>query len=188
MANVLFISETFLKQNTQVSDNVDVKYIRESILWAQDTEIQTVLGSTLYNYFKTELAIDNTGGTLPAAYSTLLDDYIQVTLKHYVTAECLAMAHYKITNKGLQIQDSEQSAPASTSSVNFLVEKETNKAEWYKQRLINYLCEYSSSFTEYTNPDDGVDVIHPDRNNFRTTIYLGGSVSPKSLREKYRDV
>ena len=44
MANVLFISETFLKQNTQVSDNVDVKYIRESILWAQDTEIQPVLG------------------------------------------------------------------------------------------------------------------------------------------------
>ena len=56
MANVLFISETFLKQNTQVSDNVDVKYIRESILWAQDTEIQPVLGTTLYNKLKTDIA------------------------------------------------------------------------------------------------------------------------------------
>ena len=184
MANVLFISETFLKQNTQVSDNVDVKYIRESILWAQDTEIQTVLGSTLYNRLKDDI----TNSTLAGVYQTLVDDYIQVCLKHYVTAECLAMAHYKITNKGLQIQDSEQSSPASTSSVNFLVEKETNKAEWYKQRLINYLCENSSSFSEYTNPDDGVDVIHPNRNNFKTTIYLGGSVSPQSLRDKYRDV
>ena len=184
MANVLFISETFLKQNTQVSDNVDVKYIRESILWAQDTEIQTVLGSTLYNKIKDEID----ASTLAGVYKTLVDDYIQVTLKHYVTAECLAMAHYKITNKGLQIQDSEQSSPASTSGVNFLVEKEINKVDWYKQRLINYLCENSSSYPEYTNPDDGVDVIHPSRNNFRTTIYLGGSSSPQSLREKYRDV
>jgi len=184
MANVLFISETFLKQNTQVSDNVDVKYIRESILWSQDTEIQRVLGSTLYNYIKTQIA----ASTLSGVYQTLVDDYIQVTLKHYVTAECIAMAHYKITNKGLQIQDSEQSSPSSTSGVNFLVEKETNKGDWYRQRLIDYLCENSSSYPEYLNPDNGVDVIHPSNNNFRTTIYLGGSTSAKSLQEKYRDV
>lgn len=182
--SVLFISETFLKQNTQVSDNVDVKYIREAILWAQDSEIQTVLGTTLYN----KIQDDITAGTLAGVYKTLVDDYIQVCLKHYVTAECMPMAHYKITNKGLQIQDSEQSSPASTSGVNFLVEKETNKAEWYKQRLINYLCEYSSSYPEYENPNSGLDTIQPSRNNFSTSIYLGGSVSPESLREKYRDV
>lgn len=182
--SVLFISETFLKQNTQVSDNVDVKYIREAILWAQDSEIQTVLGTTLYN----KIQDDITAGTLAGVYKTLVDDYIQVCLKHYVTAECMPMAHYKITNKGLQIQDSEQSSPASTSGVNFLVEKETNKAEWYKQRLINYLCEYSSSYPEYENPNSGLDTIQPSRNNFSTSIYLGGSQSPESLREKYRDV
>jgi hypothetical protein len=184
MANVLFISETFLKQNTQVSDNVDVKYIREAILWAQDSEIQTVLGTTLYNKIKTDIAASNLAGV----YLTLLEDYIQICLKHYVTAECLAMAHYKVTNKGLQIQDSEQSAPASTSGVNFLVEKEKNKAEWYKQRLIDYLCEYTSSYPEYENPDSGVDTIQPNRNNFSTTIYLGGMSYPETLREKYRDV
>jgi hypothetical protein len=184
MANVLFISETFLKQNTQVSDNVDVKYIRESILWAQDTEIQPVLGTTLYNKIKTDIAAN----TLAGVYLALLTDYIQVTLKHYVTAECLAMAHYKVTNKGLQIQDSEQSAPASTSGVNFLVEKETNKGDWYKQRLINYLCEYSSTFPEYENPDSGLDTIQPSNNNYRTSIYLGGTSFPETLREKYRDV
>lgn len=184
MATALFISETFLKQNTQVSDNVDVKYIRESILWCQDTEIQPTLGSTLYNKIITEII----AGTLTGVYQTLLEDYIQVCLKHYVTAECLAMAHYKVTNKGVQIQDSEQSSPASTSGVNFLVEKEKNKGDWYRQRLINYLCENSSSYPEYENPDDGVDVIHPDRNNYRTSIYLGGNDLATSLQEKYRDV
>lgn len=184
MANVLFISETFLKQNTQVSDNVDVKYIRESILWCQDSEIQPTLGSTLYNKIKTE--IENS--TLTGVYKTLVDDYIQITLKHYVTAECLRMAHYKITNKGLQIQDSEQSSPASTSGVDRLVENEKNKGDWYRQRLIDYLCENSSDYPEYENPDSGVDVIQPTRNNYRTSIYLGGTRLADSLRAKYRDL
>ena len=98
------------------------------------------------------------------------------------------MATYKITNKGLQIQDSEQSSPASTSNINFLVEKEINKADWYRQRLIDYLCENSSSYPEYQNPDDGVDVIHPSDRNYRTSIYLGVNESNESLQERYRDV
>jgi hypothetical protein len=184
MSAVLFISENFLKDNTQVSKNVDVKYIREAILWSQDSEIQNVLGSTLYDKIKSDIS----GSTLSGVYKTLVDDYVQICLKHYVVAECLPMAHYKITNKGLQIQDSEQSAPASTSNVDRLVEKENNKAAWYRQRMIDFLCENSSDYPEYESPDDGVDVIHPTRDNFRTSIYLGGDHTAQSLQEKYRDV
>ena len=184
MANVLFISESFLKENTQVSDNVDVKYIRESILWSQDSQIQVILGTTLYNKLKDDIEASSLAGV----YKTLVDDYIQVCLKHYVTAECLKMAHYKITNKGLQIQDSEQSQPASTSRLDNIVESEINKGDWYRQRLIDFLCENSSDYPEYENPDSGVDTIQPTRDNYRTSIYLGGNYSPESLREKYRDV
>jgi len=184
MATVLFISETFLKDNTQVSNNVDVKYIREAILWVQDSEIQNVLGSTLYDKLKDDI----NGSTLAGVYKTLVDDYVQICLKHYTVAECLPMAHYKITNKGLQIQDSEQSNPASTSSVDRLVEKENNKAAWYRQRMIDFLCENSSDYSEYESPDDGVDVIHPTRDNFKTSIFLGTNRGPQSLQDKYRDV
>lgn len=169
MATVLFISETFLKDNTQVSKNVDVKYIREAILWSQDSDIQPILGSTLYNKIKDEIE----AATITGVYKALLDDFIQVCLKHYVIAECMPMAHYKITNKGLQIQDSEQSQPASKGNVDFLVEKETNKAEWYRQRLIDYLCENSSDFPEYETPGTGQDVIRPTSENYSTTFYLG---------------
>ena len=184
MADILFISQSFLKENTQVSDNVDVKYIRESILWSQDSQIQPILGTTLYNRLKDDIQ----NSTLAGVYQTLVDDYIQVCLKHYVTAECLQMAHYKITNKGLQIQDSEQSQPASSTRLDKLVEKEQNKGDWYRQRLIDYLCEYTSNYPEYENPDSGVDTIQPTRDNYRTTIYLGGISRQMTLREKYRDV
>jgi len=184
MADILFISQSFLKENTQVSDNVDVKYIRESILWSQDSQIQPILGTTLYRKLQTDIQ----ASSLTGVYKTLVDDYIQVCLKHYVTAECLQMAHYKITNKGLQIQDSEQSQPASSTRLDKLVEKEQNKGDWYRQRLIDYLCEYTSLYPEYENPDSGVDMIQPTRDNYRTTIYLGGISRPMTLREKYRDV
>ncbi len=169
MANVLFISETYLKDNTQVSKNVDVNYIREAILWVQDSEIQIALGSTLYDKVKDDIE----ASTLTGDYQTLVNDYIQVCLKHYALAECIPMAHYKITNKGAQVQDSEQSQPASDRIVDKLVEDERNKAAFYRQRMIDYLCENSSLYTEYENPGSGSDVIHPSKDNFQTSFYLG---------------
>jgi hypothetical protein len=183
MATVLFISEDFLKDNTQVSKNVDVKYIREAILWAQDSEIQTVLGTTFYE----ELKADVIGNTLAGVNKALMDDYILPCLKHFVTSECVAMAHYKITNKGVQVQNSEQSQPAFRSEVDFLIEKEKNKGQWYKQRLIDYLCEFEVQFPSYANPDSGVHIIQPSRNAFTTSIFLGKVNRPKTLQQKYRD-
>ena len=116
-----------------------------------------------------------------------MDDYILPCLKHYVTAECVAMAHYKITNKGLQIQNSEQSQPAFKSEVDFLIEKEKNKAQFYQQRLINYLCEFEVQFPSYANPDSGVHIIQPSRNAYTTSFYLGRSMKPTTLQQKYRD-
>jgi hypothetical protein len=62
MATALFISEDFLKDNTQVSKNVDVKYIREAILWAQDSEIQTVLGTSFYEELKSDVIATRSQG------------------------------------------------------------------------------------------------------------------------------
>lgn len=183
MATALFISEDFLKDNTQVSKNVDIKYIREAILWAQDSEIQTVVGTTYYNALIAYII----AGTLAGVDKSLMDDYIQPCLKHYVTAECIRMAHYKITNKGLQIQNSEQSNPAFKSDVDYICEMEQNKAQWYKQRLVNYLCENGTLFPDYLNPASGVDVIQPSNNAFKSSIFLGRTRTVRSLQQKYRD-
>jgi hypothetical protein len=183
MATALFLSEDFLKENTQVSKNVDIKYIKEAILWAQDSEIQTVVGTTYYN----ALIADIIAGTLTGVDKALMDNYIQPCLKHYVTSECVRMAHYKITNKGLQIQNSEQSQPAFKSDVDYICESELNKAQWYKARLINYLCEYSSLFPDYANPASGTDIIQPSSNAFKSPIFLGRTQKIQSLQMKYLD-
>lgn len=179
----LFISTSKIKQDSLVSDNVDTKYIRSVILYVQDMEVETVLGSTLYDEIEAEII----AGSLSTANETLVNDHIQPMLIHYVTAEVVESAHYKITNKGTQIQDSEQSAPASRGEVHRYAEKFRNMAENYKQRLINFLCENETDYPSYQNTGTGLDVIQPDRNAFTSELFLGSPRRYRSLQEKYRD-
>lgn len=179
----LFISVSKVKEDTLVSENVDAKYIGSVIEYVQDKEVETVLGSTLFDEIETAIL----AGTLTGVNKTLVDDHVTPMLKHYVAAEVVETTHYKITNKGTQIQDSEQSSPAFRGDLNRYAEKFRNMAEMYKQRLINYLCENSSSYPSYENPDSGVDVIHPKRDAFKSELFLGNTTRWTSLQDKYRD-
>lgn len=179
----LFISVTKIKEDTLVSENVDTKYIRSVIEYVQDKEVETVLGSTLFDEIETAILASSLSG----ANQTLIDDHVQPMLKHYVAAEVVETTHYKITNKGAQIQDSEQSSPAFRSDVNRYAEKFRNMGDMYKQRLINFLCENESDYPSYQNPDSGVDVIHPEREAYKSELFLGNTTRWTSLQDKYRD-
>jgi hypothetical protein len=95
MANVLFISETFLKDNTLLHENIDFKYLRPVVLMCQDIHIQHKIGTTLYNELKTQI----TNSTLTAANLTLLEDYIQPSLLHWVQAEAPTAISYKFSKQ-----------------------------------------------------------------------------------------
>ena len=58
-------------------------------------------------------------------------------------------------------------------------EKEKKTAEFYKQRLINYLRENYLLFSEYFNPGSGLDVIFPELKAYTSPIYLGGADNNK---------
>ena len=82
MANVLFISEAFVKDNTLLHENIDFKFIRPVIMLSQDIHLQPKLGTTMFNELKTQII----GGTLTTANTTLLNDYIQPILLYWVQA------------------------------------------------------------------------------------------------------
>ena len=78
MSNVLFISETYLKDSSYIDENVDIKLIRNSILETQDMRILPILGTALYEQLKTQIQA-NTKTTLN---NTLLDTYVKPALKY----------------------------------------------------------------------------------------------------------
>ena len=69
---VLFISETYVKNNTLIDENVDMRLILPSIKDAQELRIHPILGTPLYDDLKAKI----TAGTLNADEVTLLDDYV----------------------------------------------------------------------------------------------------------------
>lgn len=185
MANVLFISESTLKERTYISDNVDIKYLRETILYCQDVYVQRLIGGTLYDLLKTQIQ----ASTLTAANTTLLNDYIHNILIWRVTAEAAYWSSNKLMNKGVMNQSSENSQMAGVTQIANLKADANDKAEWYEQRMVDYLCEHEASYPTYQNPANGVDVIQPIRGNvFSSPIYLGQPYRKgQSQRTKYRD-
>jgi len=147
----------------------------------QDIHIQHKIGTTLYDELKTQI----TNSTLTAANLTLLEDYIQPSLLYWVQAEAPTAISYKFLNKGLHQQSSENSSNASLDEINFIQHKYRDKAEWYTERLVNFLLERSTDYPAYANPNSGLDTIQPDTRTYTTGMFLGNTRRNISLEDKY---
>lgn len=180
----LFYSPTQIKEDTTLSSNVDERYLTETILYCQDVYIQKLLGTTYFNELKGYID----AGTMAGAHKTLMDDYIRPCLKYYTLAEVLYVVSFPITNKGVVRRDGDHSTNADKGHVDLLKNEHINRAEWYAQRLIDYLCENDTNYPNYRNPGTGVDVIQPERGSgFSAGLFLGRSTGYNSLEEKYED-
>lgn len=167
---VYLISETQLKQGTIIDENTDMKVLKPMIILAQDKQIEPLIGTGLMDEIKTQITNNN----LTALNSTLLDNKIIPALKHWIIYEYSLYANYKYRNKNVGTQGGDQNQPASIDDVLFLMDKHKDNAEWYSQRLIDYLLENESDYPLYSNPGDGCDILQPKRgNNFSSNIFLG---------------
>lgn len=170
MANILFISEQKIKDETPIDENVDAKILRNVILEAQDMHILPLLGTGLYDDIKDEID----AGSVSSANQTLLDNYIQPALKLWVVVEGMDVISYKFINKGVVQQSGAESFNPSVGEIVRLMDRFRDKAQWYDTRLIAYLCANESTFPLYTNPGTSSDTIHPRKTSYDSGIYLGG--------------
>ena len=153
---VLFISEDRLKTTTALNYNIDTEYLLPFVKTAQDKHLQAILGTQLYD----KLIAEITAGTTAGAYLTLLNDYIQDALVHYSIMEALPFISFKIANGSITQKNSENGTAATKDEVDWLISKERDSAEFYGQRIIEYLIYNSSSFPEYsTNSNDDISPI-----------------------------
>ena len=161
MAEALLITRKDVVKFTAMNGNVDTDKFIQYIKIAQDKHIENYLGSDLLNAIQTKI----TGSTLTGDYLTLVNDWIKPCLIHWAMVEYLPFAAYNIANKGVFKHTSENSQNASKEEVDYLLEKERNTAQYYTERLIDYLnFNASSKFSEYyTNNNEDV---HPDKDLF----------------------
>ena len=166
MAYVLFISEDKLKDSTAINGNVDVDFLLPYIRVSQKIYVETKLGTDLYD----KLAAEITAGTLAGAYKTLVDDYIGDMLVQWAFFECIPWLRFKVQNGNIYSKTSETGTALSDTEASLLREEVRNTAEYYTERLVDYLCNNNSSFPEYTT-SSGADV-RADKDSYYSNMNL----------------
>ena len=173
MATV-FISVDKLVKDTPLNGSLDAELAAPLLFAAQEREIWPWLGTDLYNKLKSDVD----GGTVAGNYETLLKTYIQPSLAWFGLAYILPHLRVRMVNNAVQIMSSEQSEPAGRSDVKTLIDAAENQGHFYRERMIDYLCDNSSLFPEYSS-NTGSD-IHPRTRNYSGGLYLGSSRSKKA--------
>jgi hypothetical protein len=163
---VLFVNEDKLKSSTAINYNVDTAFLLPFLKIAQDKHLQIILGTKLYDKLKTDISDMDLSGN----YKTLVDDYIQDAIIHYALVEALPFISFQIKNGSITQKNSENGTAATRQDVDYLVQKERDSAEFYGQRIVEYLCNNSSLFPEYSQ-NTGAD-LNPISNAYYTGIKL----------------
>lgn len=183
--DVLMVSATMIKDRTSIHDNLDAKLIYPEIKIAQDMYIHPLLGTALYD----KILSDISGNNLTGNYKILMDRYIVDCLIHYVLKDLVTSVSFQIWNKGVLRKQGENTELPSMSDLVSISNAYKQKAEWYGERLLNYLKENASSmFPEYLNPGSGIDAIHPSHNAFSMPVFLDDDYDcdRRTFEEKYQ--
>jgi len=170
MSYVLFISEAKLKDSTAINLNVDVELLLPYVRQAQKLYVETKLGTDLNNKLKDLITTGTVGSVGNEAYKTLLDDYIGDMLPNWALYNCIPFLRFKVENGNIYSKTSETGNALSTEEAQHLREEVRNTAEYYTERMIDYICNNTASFPEYST-NSGADVT-PDRNAFYNGMNL----------------
>lgn len=170
----LFVTEDRLKSYTGIEENVDPAILYPFVMQAQDLYVQQTLGTKLYNKMKQLVDAKVISGTaIPTDYKTLLDDYIIPMVIHYSYWLALPHIKWRTSNKGLLSGTSEVGESVSLEEVQYLRNSIKDTAQFYNERLRDFLKAYQENYPEYqsyTNKDG----MAPKRG----TSYYTGLVIP----------
>ncbi len=183
-SRVLFIDETYLKNVTEISDNVDPKMIRFSIQANQDKFMLPLLGNNIFESMKQQIASGATLSGNPSAflsndYLYILEDWVQPCLACACMIELVYKINLQIRNKGIMQAHSELSTNATDKQIDWLSENYRETAAFYAQRLTQFLVSNPDVYTNYLNPQlgttgNGADLFYPQRTQYFAGIHLPG--------------
>lgn len=161
--NVLLISEETLKSRTIISDNIDPKILRQTIIMVQEEKILNCLGSKLYDHLIT--AINDS--TLTDDEKILIEDYVTPVMSWYCLAELPMAIGVKFYNRNVLRKTGDNDVNLSMSELTDVMNYYKNKGEFQEQRLINYLRQNApQKFPVYLQWGFAFDTIRPKRTGY----------------------
>lgn len=151
--NVLLISENYLKSETVLDLNVSGNYIQTAIKLAQSIDLQQTIGTELLRSLQRKVFDKTIDDAENEKYKELLDDYIQPFLSFFVLKEIIVPVSYKIGNFGVGQTDDEKLSHSESKNINSLKSYYDHKANFFKERLQDYLIGNRLEFEELRSFD-----------------------------------
>ena len=157
----LFITVQDLKAKSIISGNTDADKLIHYIEVAQDIHIQNYLGGSLYDKLQALIISGDINLVANSDYKALRDSYIKPMLTWFTQAEYLPFSMFKIDNGGVAKHRGEDSDTVNFSDVDRMMSKINDRAEFYTRRFLDYMCNNSNKFPEYSNNNNGD--MYPDK-------------------------
>jgi len=157
---VIFIDENYIKAYSHIDGSVDPKDMLPSIIQAQDSQIQPLLGTDLFNALKTKITTDSLTGN----YATLMNDYVRMTTLKWTLVHFYPYLNQKIANGTIGSRNVDSISASTIDDVARLIDIERTNAQFYSERLIEYLLYNSSLYPEY-NSNSNAD-INPETQTY----------------------
>ena len=103
--------------------------------------------------------------TLTTNYKTLLNDYVGDMLPSYSLYHAFNYLRHKVENGNIFSKNSETGTALTTEEAQSFREEILNTGSYYRERLIDYICNNNSLFPEY-NTNTGSDVNSSTENYY----------------------
>ena len=172
MAEILLTSEKFVKSVTNISDNLDGKYLQAGIREAGDIYLENILGSSLLSALKAMVADGSIQAPENAAYKQLLD-VARYFLAYTAIVQAMQMCDYKIGNAGVVKTPDQNVVTATDEERDRKVEFYQAKADAHAFRLQKHVLNNRSLFPELD--ECACEAIRSNLFSAATSgIFLGG--------------
>ena len=172
MTNILFISEDYIKSNSNLNDNMFGKNLLPAMREAQDVYLQQIIGSSLYNKIIDLIDEETIAEPENALYKELLDNQIRPYLLYQSLVQLIPVINAKLVNFGTSMSNDEHLVNLSQGDVVVLTGHYQNMADFYCRRLQEFILNHCEDLAIDTCTCDG---IRANLENSATCgIWLGG--------------
>ena len=180
--NVLVFSEEYVKDNSNIPDNIDSQVLKMHMFESQNIDLRYFLGNDLFDVIIADFITYKTyvdgGGTDPitdkidARILNLVD-----TCKPYLMYRTLYNGAYsfavKFTNKGTTEQNSDYSDNVDITTVEKIRRQNKVKSDGYSNLILKYLTENSSTYPEFNT---GENCESTNKRALSSVLYLGDNI------------
>lgn len=170
---VLLTSEEFVKNQTNVSDNLAGKYILTAIREAQDIELRRIIGGPLFRKLQALVEADAVEAEGNEVYADLLT-VCQYFLAYAATAEALPKITYKVANIGVVKTVDENVQSISLEELSTQLAYYRSKADHYRREVQRFCLANRAALPELSVCQCGEIEAHL-HSGYTGGLYLGGA-------------